>query len=228
MAAPIDTLPGGHMKSSASFRAWVLAAGLAVCLFAAGTALAQLPSKTQYTRLDPPRPVATGPRIEVIEFFYYGCPICYELQPHMSRWLIGAPNYIAHRRVPVLSSEGWEPFAKLFYTLESMGELARLHWPVYDNFHFDGVQLNQEKVMLDWVARNGIDRDKFAAVYNSDAIKAKLDETRALMKTYDVRGVPTIVVDGKYVSSARMAGGTRQLMQTVDELVRQARKERPN
>jgi len=90
------------------------------------------------------------------------------------------------------------------------------------------IALNQDKVMLDWVARNGIDRDKFSAMYNSEAIKAKLEESRALMKSYDIRGVPTIVVDGKYVSSARMAGGTRQLMQTVDELVRQARKERPN
>ena len=183
--------------------------------------------KGQYTQLSPPRPVSTGRQIEVIEFFYYGCPICYELQPHMSRWLTIAPEYVAIRRVPVLSADGWEPFARLFYSLEALGQLGRLHWPVYDNFHFDGVQLNQVKDMLDWVARNGIDRNKFTLVYNSPEIDKKLQEVRAMMKTYDIRAVPTVVVDGKYASSARMAGGTRQLMQVVDQLVRQARKERP-
>jgi thiol:disulfide interchange protein DsbA len=212
---------------TANLRGWIGLAAFVLAAFSAG-ALAQLPTKGQFSSVNPPQPVKSGPRIEIIEFFYYGCPICYELQPHMSRWLIGAPNYIALRRVPALSTEGWETFARLYYTLEAMGHVQRLHWPVYDNFHFDGVQLNQEKVMLDWVSRNGIDRDKFSAAYNSAEIKAKLDETRNLMKAYDVRAVPTIIVDGKYMSSARMAGGTRQLMQVVDELVKQARKERPN
>ena len=195
---------------------WTLAIILAA---ATGLALAQtqsLQAGRNYTRLDPPRPVTTGSRIEVIEFFYYGCPICYEFQPHFSRWQFQAPEYVALRRVPVLSSENWEPFAKLYYTLEILGELGRLHWPVYDNYHFDGIKLNDEKVMADWVARNGIDRQKFVA------------QSRDMVKTYDVRGVPAVVVDGKYLTSARLAGGTRQLAQVVDLLVKQARKERPN
>jgi thiol:disulfide interchange protein DsbA len=197
-------------------------------LLASPAAFAQSSTlKGQFTQFNPPRPVATGNRIEVLEFFYYGCPVCYELQPHMARWLTIAPEYIALRRVPVLSAEGWEPFARLYYTLEALGQLGRLHWPVYDNFHFDGVQLNQVKDMLDWVARNGIDRSKFTVIYNSSDIDQKLQDVRAMMKTYDIRAVPTIVVDGKYSSSARIAGGTRQLVQVVDQLVRQARKERP-
>ena len=194
------------------------------------TAFAQTPIQAgrEYTRLTPPRPVTTGSRIEVIEFFYYGCPICYEFQPHFSRWLFQAPEYVALRRVPALSSENWEPFAKLFYTLDLLGEVNRLHWPVYDNFHFDGVKLNDEKVMLDWISHNGVDRQKFLAAYNSDEIKNRLTRSRELMKTYDVRGVPTVIVDGKYLTSARLAGGTRQLAQVVDQLVKLARKERPN
>lgn len=197
-------------------------------VLAASGALAQSATlKGQYAQLSPPRPVATGQRIEVIEFFYYGCPVCYELQPHMSRWLTIAPEYVAIRRVPVLSAEGWEPFARLYYSLEAMGQLARLHWPVYDNFHFDGIPLNQVKEMLEWIARNGIDRDKFTLVYNSPETEKKLQEVRAMMKAYDIRAVPTVVVDGKYLSSARMAGSTKQLMAVVDQLVRQARRERP-
>ena len=204
---------------------WLAALALA---FAAAGAFGQANVRPEVVRLDPPRPVATGERIEVIEFFYYGCPICYELQPHMTRWLAThAPGYIALRRVPALSSEGWETLAKLYFTLEAIGEVNRLHWPVYDNFHFDGKLLNDEKVMLEWVGQNGIDAKKFGEIYASPAMQVKLAETRELMKTYDVRAVPTIIVDGKYLSSARLAVGTRQLMQIVDELVRQAKSERP-
>jgi len=202
--------------------------GALTMTLAASGAFGQSTIRSEVVRLDPPRPVATGERIEVIEFFYYGCPICYELEPHMMRWLATqAPGYVALRRIPALSSEGWETLAKLYFTLEAIGEINRLHWPVYDNFHFDGKLLNEEKVMFEWVGHNGIDGKKFAEIYGSREIQAKVAEARELMKTYDVRGVPTIIVDGKYASSVRLAGGTRALMQIVDELVRQARSERP-
>lgn len=199
-----------------------------------GVAIGQTNLKPgDFQRLSSPQPVASGEKIEVIEFFYYGCPVCYEFQPLLSRWLFQGPDYISLRRVPTMPSEGseglegWVHFARLHYTLEALGQIARLHWPIYDNFHFDGVQLNDEKVMVEWVSKNGIDRDKFLAVYRSPEIQAKLDEVRKLMVAYDVRSVPTIVIDGKYLSTARMAGGTRQLIQVVDNLTRLARKERP-
>jgi thiol:disulfide interchange protein DsbA len=203
-----------------------VASGIAALLLAPAVARAQVRSGKDFTLLTPPRPVITGERIEIIEFFYYGCPICYETQPHLSRWLNGAPDHIALRRVPALSIEGWTPFAKLFYTLEMMGEIQRLHWPVYDNFHFDNVRLNDEKIMVEWIARNGVDKEKFEQLYASPQVEAKLEESREMMKDYDIRAVPTFVVDGKYVTSARVAGGTRQLLQVVDQLVRQARTER--
>ena len=81
--------------------------------------------------------------------------------------------------------------------------------------------------MVEWISKNGIDREKFLATYRSAEIQAKLDEVRRLMTAYDVRSVPSVVVDGKYLSTARMAGGTRQLIQAVDNLTRLARKERP-
>ncbi|OGA16562.1 MAG: hypothetical protein A3H33_03745, partial [Betaproteobacteria bacterium RIFCSPLOWO2_02_FULL_65_20] len=157
---------------------------LALALATAG-AFGQTPLRGEIVRLDPPRPVATGERIEVIEFFYYGCPICYELEPHMTRWLATqAPGYVALRRIPTLSSEGWETLAKLYYTLEATGDISRLHWLIYDNFHFDGKPLNEEKVMLDWVGQNGIDANKFTQIYGSQEIKAKIAHSRELMTAY--------------------------------------------
>jgi len=179
-----------------------------------------------YVRLDPPRPVATGNKIEVIEFFYYGCPVCYELEPTLSRWVFNAPGTVTLRRVPALASESWDNFAKLFYTLEAVGQLGRLHWPVYDNFHFDGVKLNEEATMGSWVSNNGIDKEKFIKTFRSPEIQAKLVAARQMTEDYDIKGVPSIGVDGKYVTSARMTGSTRELMQVVGQLVELASKER--
>ena len=200
---------------------WLLA-------LAATGALAQSAPKLNrdYLRLDPPHAVSSGERIEVIEFFYYGCPVCYELEPTLSRWIFNAPGSVALRRVPALSSDNWDNFAKLFYTLEAMGQLGRLHWPVYDNFHFNGLKLDEEPVMAEWVSKNGLDKQKFSATYRSPEIQAKLVAARDMTRSYDITGVPSIVVDGKFLTSARMTGSTLALMRVVEQLVELARKER--
>ena len=202
---------------------WLLAAAFALL---AGAASAQIQLGREFQRVEPAQPTAAGNRVEVIEFFYYGCPVCYETEPFLSRWLSSAPEYVAIRRVPALSSEAWEPFAKLFYTLETLGQVGRLHWPVYDQFHFEDVKLNDQKIMVDWAVRNGIDRKKFLETYGSPEVAEKVAQARDLLKAYDVRGVPTFIVDGKFLTSARLAGGTQQVIQVVDHLVRLAREER--
>ena len=200
---------------------------LLLCAFT-GLASAQIQLNREYTRLDPAQPPTTPGKIEVIEFFYYGCPICYELEPGLSRWQVIAPDYVRLTRVPALSSENWESFAKLFYALEATGDLGRLHFPIYDNFHFDGIKLNDEKVMLEWVTRNKVDTQKFTTAYTSDSVKAKIETARKMLHDYNIRSVPTLVVDGKFVTSARLAGSTRQLPSVLNQLVELARTERGN
>lgn len=203
---------------------------LPVLVFALAAAAAQAQPIAQpgrdYVLLDPAHKVTSGDKIEVIEFFYYGCPVCYELEPKLSRWFYNGPGSVELRRVPAISSDNWDNFAKLFYTLDAMGQLARLHWPVYDNFHFNGIKLNEEAVAANWVSHNGIDKQKFIEAYRSPQIQAKLAEAREMTKSYEIKGVPGIVVDGKYLTSARLTGGTDQLLRVVDELVTLARKER--
>jgi protein dithiol oxidoreductase (disulfide-forming) len=204
-------------------RRWLLAPAFALLAFSAS---AQVEPAREFQRLDPPREAAQG-RIEVTEFFYYGCPVCYETEPLLSRWLGTAPDYVTIRRVPALSSEAWEPFAKLYYALEALGQVERLHWPVYDAFHFEDQRLNDEKVMVDWVVRNGVEREKFIQAYSSQQVADKVAQARELLKSYGVRAVPTFIVDGKFLTSARLAGGTEQVVQVLDRLVRRAREERP-
>ena len=205
-------------------------------LAAAGVLLAPAASHAQsaapllanrdYLRIEPRQPSAQEGRIEVVEFFYYGCPVCYELEPILTRWLGNAPADVVVRRVPALATASWESFARLYYTLEALGEVARLHWPVYEMFHFEGVNLGEEAAMLDWVSKNGIDRARFLEAYGSPAVQAKIVEAREMTRRYGVTGVPGIAVDGKYLTSARLAGSTRGLMPLVDQLIELARKDR--
>ena len=203
---------------------------LAAFVLALAAALAHAQSGPElgrdYVRLDPPHAVARGDKIEVIEFFYYGCPVCYELEPKLTRWYFGVLDSVALRRVPALASHNWDNFAKLFYTLDAMGQLDRLHWTVYGDFQFEGLKLNEEPEMAAWAAHNGVDPQKFADIYHSPEIPAKLAEARKMTKDYGIKGVPSIVVDGKYLTSARLAGSTDRLMLIVGQLVELARKER--
>src|SRR4051812_26507159 len=196
-------------------------------LFAASAHAQQPPvSGRDYQEISPAVAVSTGERIEVIEFFYYGCPVCYEAQPHIARWLMRAGPGLAMLRVPAAFTESSESFARTFYTLGAMNHIARLHWPVYDNHHFDGKQLNEEKNITEWVAANGVDGAKFSELWKSPEITAQVDAAKKALDTYHVKGVPSFVIDGKYITSAKMAGGTKEMVRVVEYLVERAASER--
>jgi thiol:disulfide interchange protein DsbA len=199
---------------------------LAALLLACAAAQAAPPvAGRDYQLLEPPRP-APREKIEVIEFFWYGCPVCYEAQPRISRWLKDAGTDVLLRRVPAVNSEGWEPFARAYYALESLQAVERLHWPLYDNHHFDDRRLEVESNLVAWVGANGIEPERFKAALHSIDTRQKVEFARRMLGTYGVRGVPSIVVDGRYVTSARMAGGTGEMMAVVEHLVGLARQER--
>lgn len=196
-----------------------------IFLAAASAALqAQPVAGREYLVLDPPRPSAGGARVEVIEFFSYACPFCYEAEPHITRWLMKREAQVELKRVPSVLPPGWAPFARIYYALEATGMLARLHWPVFDNHHFDGRRLNDEKNLLDWMSRNGADALLFKQAMDSAEVRAKMDAARTLLDTYNIQGVPSFVVDGRYLTSSRLAGGIPEMMSVVDHLVELARK----
>jgi len=190
------------------------------------TAVAQSISPKDFQVLDPPRRVTTGERVEVLEFFYYGCPVCYEAQPHIARWLMKAGPGVAVIRVPAAFTESSESFARTFYTLGAMNQIARLHWPLYENHHFDGKELNEEKNVVAWVSANGVDAARFTELWHSEQVKAQVDVAKKSLETYGVKGVPTFVVDGKYLTSARLAGSVPRMVETVQYLVERAAGER--
>ena len=198
------------------------------CLLAlAGGALAAAPKlNTDYRLVIPPQPVETGNKIEVIEFFYYGCPHCYDLEPYLKNWLSRAPKDVAFRRIAAVFRDSWVPLTKTFYTLEALGELDRLHGEVFEAIHLKGVNLGDEQVMLDWAEKHGVDRKKFADTYNSFSLKNRAEFAKQLTQAYGVEGTPSLVVDGKYLTGPGMTGSHESSMRVLDQLIDKARQER--
>jgi thiol:disulfide interchange protein DsbA len=180
-----------------------------------------------YTRLAQPVPVETGKKIEVIEFFSYGCPHCGEFEPLLQGWLKTLPADVQFRRVPVSFQPKWVPLAKEYYTLEALGEDARLSPEMFVAIHSKGVNLADEKTFFDWAASKGLDRKKVEDMYNSFSMSGKMNRALQQAKTFNTQSVPLIVIDGKYVVSTEKVGSHAAMLPVMDALIVKSRAERP-
>jgi thiol:disulfide interchange protein DsbA len=206
-------------------RKWLGLVGLTLALVA-GSASAQMRAGKDYKPLAKPQAVESGEKIEVVEFFWYGCPHCFDLEPFLKKWTAKLPKDVEFRRIPAIPTERWMPNARTYYTLEAMGLLERMHGEVFDAIHLDRVNLNDEKIQLEWMAKKGVDRARFAEAWKSFSVQSKTKRAVQLTQAYDVTGVPALVVDGKYFTSVSMTGSPEGLMQTLDGLIAKARSER--
>lgn len=179
-----------------------------------------------FARLKNPQPVATGKKIEVLEFFWYRCPHCFQLEPGLDKWLKTLPRDVQVRRVPAVFRDDWMPGAKLYYTLEQMGLLNRLHNKVFNAYHVENLNLNDPAVLGDWIAKQGGDRKKFETVYNSFSIQSKAMQGARLGTRYGITGVPVFIIDGKYTTSMSMTNSEPRLFEVLDQLIDRARAER--
>src|ERR1700674_1241054 len=204
-----------------------LAAAFFAALFVATSAFAQdLEEGKEYVRLKNPQPVETGKKIEVIEFFSYGCPHCSDLEPILQAWIQKLPPDVQFRRVPVMFQQRWEALAKIYYTLDAMGDEARLSPEVFKAVHVNGVPLYQDKAFFDWAASHGLDRNRVAEVYGSFAVSSKFNRAKALAQAYNIQSVPTMIVDGKYMTASDKVGTHAALPPVLDALTAKARAER--
>ena len=181
----------------------------------------------EYLRIKNPLPVETGKKIEVIEFFSYGCPHCGEFEPVLQNWLKTIPADVAFRRVPVEFQDRWVPLAKEYYTLEALGEDGRLTPEMFSAIHNKGASMWNEKTFFDWTAAQGLDRKKVEDMYNSFGIAGKVNRARQMAKSYGVQSVPLIVIDGKFMVSTEKVGSHSAMIPVMDALIAKARAERP-
>ena len=194
---------------------------VAALSFAAAGAFAQ-----PYSTLNPPQPTEGGGKVEVIEFFWYGCPHCYTLEPSVVTWSRKVPADVVFKRVPAVPSEAWADAARMFYTLEAMGKLEEYHQKVFDAIHKSNVNMNNKKIRDDWLAKNGLDPIKFAEVEKSFSVATKVNRAKQLTYAYKVDSVPRVAVNGKYFTTAEQAGSVDKVFQIVDQLIGMARKEK--
>lgn len=201
-----------------------LVAGLIV-LFAAGLAQAQPTAGVEYRQLSTPQPTDTAGKIEVIEFFWYGCPHCYNFEPVLEPWVKKLPKDTQFRRIPAIFSDEWAQAARAYYALEAIGEIPRLHKPLFDAVH-TGNRLNvaNEAALTEWLGKNGVDTKKFAAAYRSFSVEGKVKRAAQLTQAYKIEGVPTMAVNGQYVVNTDNIKSFEQLLSVADYLVDQSRK----
>jgi protein dithiol oxidoreductase (disulfide-forming) len=190
---------------------------------ATGAAAQQNPP---YAPINPAQASEGGGKVEVIEFFWYGCPHCYNLEPEVAEWAKKAPADVVFRRVPAIPNEAWAGTAQMFYTLEAMNLLNTHHIKVFDAIHRDRVNLNNKKTREEWLARNGVDVAKYNEMEKSFSVATKLQRAKQLTAAYKVDGVPRITVDGRWYTAAELAGGNNRVFPVVDQLVEMARKDK--
>ncbi len=197
----------------------------AVLAFTASAAWAQSPA-SPYTLLDPPQPSEGSGKVEVIEFFWYGCPHCYSIEPAVAAWLKTAPKDVVFKRVPAYPSDAWGSMATMYYTLEAMGVLEQYHSKVFDAMHKQNVNLSNKGKRDEWLKANGIDPAKYAEVEKSFTVNTKVARARQMTQGYKVDSVPRFIVNGKYVVSGESAGGNERIFPAVDAAIAIARKEK--
>ncbi|HSQ73316.1 MAG TPA: thiol:disulfide interchange protein DsbA/DsbL [Rubrivivax sp.] len=179
-----------------------------------------------YMQIEPAQPVAGGGQIVVVEFFWYGCPHCSDMHPRLKAWAQRQGADVVLRYQPVIARERWEGGARMHFTLEAMGERARLADALFEATQLEGLDLNDETVMLDWAARQGLDRRRFAEVYRSPEVQREVEAARTVGQRYQLSGVPSFAVDGKYLTSNTYTGSADDTLAMVDRLVQKARDER--
>lgn len=217
---------------------FIAAAATAVAAMLSGGAFATPTAPrngAEYTTLKNPQPVqGDGKKVEVIEFFMYHCPACYALEPAMLEWVKKQGDNIVFRRIHLPLTGEKDPETHLFLTLEAMKLESQLHAKVLQTWHVERKRLQSDEANIEWAVKNGIDKEKFLAVYNSFAINTRLKNAGRVAASYEVNSTPTLIVGGRYLTNPSMVDAanpgiprqqlTAATLQVLDALVAQSRK----
>jgi thiol:disulfide interchange protein DsbA len=178
----------------------------------------------QYETLPFAVKTADPARVEVTEMFGYLCPHCNAFEPLISSWQKRQDAGVQFVRVPVVFGRSWEPFARAYYTAELMGVVDKSHQQMFDAIHLNKQRFSKPEDMVEFYGKLGVDTEKFSKLMNSFAVNTKLNQGESKTRSYEITGVPTMVVNGKYRVTAASAGGHKQMLEVVDYLVEKERK----
>lgn len=209
--------------------------GLGAVAVVGGTAVPLLSAQAQtgaaaqagrdYKALSKPAPVeAPKGKIEVLEFFSYGCSHCKDFEPMFERWFAALPKDVVVQRVHVGFNKSFEPLQRIFYALEALGQVGALHAKVFTALQTERKALNQESVLFDWVASQGVDRAKFADAYKSFGVASKVRRANQLQEAYKVEGTPALGVAGRAYIDPTLTRGFDGMLRVAEQLIAQERK----
>src|SRR6516165_8933677 len=192
---------------------------------------AALEEGKNFDALVPPQPTSQHNKIEVIEFFSYGCPHCAHFYPLLNAWVAKLPPDVVFRRVPVgFGRDAWVNLQRAYYALESTGDLARLDGPLFHAIHEERKPLFDESSIADWVGSNGGNAEKFATAYTSLGVNTQTFQADKMAEDFQIAGIPSLAVDGRYVAlvpaSQDEAQGLSTLLANTDQLIARVRSER--
>lgn len=180
---------------------------------------------SDYALINPAAPTLDPKRIEVLEFFWYGCPHCFNLEGDLAAWKKTLAKDVYFRRLPASGPAHWVPLAKAYFAAEALGVSDKLHSDMFNAIHLSGMNLNEREVLLKFVEQYGVNRKQFAAAYDSPAVQTKVQQARDLGQKAGVDSVPTLIINGRFRTSPYMVGGAHdKLFTVVNELIGVARK----
>jgi thiol:disulfide interchange protein DsbA len=195
----------------------------ALMMLLAAEAFAQSDGLQEYTLLNPPQPTSSGKKIEVLEFFFYGCIHCFHLHPKLSKWEKTMPKDVQLDYVPTSFNSNWEPMAYTYYALKAMGLRKQMDDKLYDAWNISNLILLEQDKIADFMAQQGVDRQKFLDYFNSMSVDTDVKHSKQMMVEYHISGTPTLIVDGRYVIANLLPDDT---IRVLNEVVNKVRKER--
>ena len=187
-------------------------------------ALAGIDEGIEYKLISPAQPTITKNKIEVVELFWYGCPHCFRFEPNIKNWLANKPDNVVFYRIPAVFNPAWALHARAYYTAVSLGLFAdgkhEFHDAFFDELHKHKKRLNNKDALRKFFARFGISENDFNNTFDSFSVNTKVNRAATLSKRYQLEGVPTIIVNGKYRIDGPMAGGRKGMIKVLDFLIK--------
>ena len=190
---------------------------LFLVLFAFSTLLSAEPAG--YETLSPAQPTQNQDKVEVIEFFWYGCSHCYSLEPDMEKWLKNKPDNVEFIRQPAVFSKPWADHAKAYFTAEALGVVDKVHADFFDAIQNKKQKLRTEDQLAKFFVAHGVDETEFRNTYNSFLVDAKLRQAKSMAPRYGITGVPAIIINGKYKTNGPLAKSQANMIKIMNELI---------
>ena len=193
--------------------------GLLILMFACSAMLKA--EEAGYQALSPAQPTQHADKVEVIEFFWYGCPHCYSFEPLLSKWVKSQPANVEFIRQPAVFNDTWGKHAKAYFTAEALGVVDKVHADIFDTVQNKKEKLETEEQLAKFFVAHGVDETQFHEAYNSFLVDSKMRQATAIAARYGITGVPAVVVNGKYLVNANLAGSHEKMIEVMDKLIKQ-------